>query len=406
MMTHSDIQRPILSCFSLLFTLLCCQLAPIISVRVQAAELNQITAIQIHKETRPQRIQIGLRSAVSLKSAILAGNPATATPYRLYIDLLDTVVPSGLQKNYSLDAGPVERMRVAQNSPSAARIVFDCSSEISLRDVQIIQLANPAKVIIILPDIKSIGQADTRHIAAAARAEPEPLSSRETCVIVIDPGHGGKDPGAIGHNGIMEKDVCLALALRLRQELQKHSDCRAVLTRETDVFVPLDERSRIANQHRADLFISIHANSHDDTTLTGIETYYLNFSSDDTARKVAARENFTTPDKIGDLELILFDLTQSDKINRSSLLAGHVHNAIVERVISKYDDIRNLGVKHAPMRVLIDPEMPCILIEAAFISNPKELVRLQNSSFQQRLAQAIHLGMRDFLSKQETALLR
>jgi N-acetylmuramoyl-L-alanine amidase len=204
----------------------------------------------------------------------------------------------------------------------------------------------------------------------------------------------------------MEKDVCLSISLELKNMMREKFKCEIIFTRDSDMFVSLDERAEIANRNNADLLISIHANSHEDATLTGIETYYLNFSSDATARSVAARENFTTPSEISDLELILFDLLQSNKINQSSILAGYLHNSIVNNVSNKYRDLRNLGVKHAPMRILIEADMPCVLIETAFISSPTDSQRLTNKSYQQLLAKGILEGINNYTAKQETAFYR
>ncbi len=256
------------------------------------------------------------------------------------------------------------------------------------------------------PPRETAKTAPTAQASSAEKTAAEPDSDKDLCVVVIDPGHGGKDPGAIGYKGIREKDVCLAIATELKKVLDEIPSCKALLTRTTDRFLSLDDRSAIANAHNADLFISIHANSHNDRKLKGIETYYLNFSSDETARRVAARENFTTPSKISDLEMILFDLMQSEKINKSSILAGYIHNALVSNIMKSYKDLRNLGVKHAPMRVLIDAEMPCILIETAFISNPTEARRLKTKDYQRLLAQAIVSGIDNYKVGHKTALYK
>ena len=226
-------------------------------------------------------------------------------------------------------------------------------------------------------------------------------------MIAVDAGHGGRDPGAIGHRGLQEKQVSIEIALALQTALNKRSGYKAFMTRSGDTFMSFENRALAAAEKKADLLISIHGNSHADARVEGIETYYLNFSSDDEARKVAARENFTTPEKVGDLEMILFDLMQSEKTNVSSLLAGHVQSGIkAVLTASRYKDFRNLGVKHAPMRVLVDAEMPGILIEAGFISNPKESARLKNAAYQQVLAGAIADGIHDFFTSSKTAAYR
>ena len=240
-------------------------------------------------------------------------------------------------------------------------------------------------------------------VSGRQSSAPEEPSDSPPCVIVIDPGHGGKDPGAMGYGGVEEKNISLAIALELKKILDADSRCRVIMTRSTDTFVSLEERAAIANRNKANLFISIHANANEDSMQKGTETYYLDFSSDVDARRVAARENFTTPEAIGDLELILFDLLQSDKINQSSILAGYVHNALMSRLKSKYPDTRNLGIKHAPMKVLVDAEMPCLILETAFLSNPVEAQRLQKTEHQKLLAQAITDGIGSYLRSAGTA---
>jgi N-acetylmuramoyl-L-alanine amidase len=225
-------------------------------------------------------------------------------------------------------------------------------------------------------------------------------------VIAVDAGHGGRDPGAIGHRGLQEKRVCLAVARALKDAIDKRSGYRAFMTRNGDEFVSLEDRAKRAAEEKADILISIHGNSHADARIHGIETYYLNFSSDDDARKVAARENFTTPEKVGDLEMILFDLMQSEKTNVSSLLAGYVQGSIKDAVSSRHKNFRNLGVKHAPMRVLVEAEMPGILIETGFITNAQESARLQTTMYQKLLAEGIAEGVHDFFTSSKTAAYR
>ena len=204
---------------------------------------------------------------------------------------------------------------------------------------------------------------------AVPKKQPAPKGPR-TYLIAVDAGHGGRDPGAVGYRGLKEKQISLAIALALQKAIDKRSGYKAIMTRTDDSFVSLEDRAKFAGEKKADLLISVHGNSHSDARINGVETYYLNFSSNDDARKVAARENFTTPEKVGDLELILFDLMQSDKTNVSSLLAGYVQSEITTLLASgRYKDFRNLGVKHAPMRVLVEAEMPGIRIETGFISN-------------------------------------
>jgi len=390
-------------------------------------KLNVVDKVTYSKNLNSEKITILMHKAASYKSRFLNHNPKAKKPYRLYIDLINTSISTKVQHIIKPKSPAVSRVRIGQRNKNTTRIVLDIKKKIYRDDYEITQLDNPSRIILELYPQKtrsairgasSPQKTPPLDIPPATRVQEEipgvrtpaqegqtsPLKKADDrCIIVIDPGHGGKDPGAIGFNGIKEKDVCLAVSLNLKKILDANFNCRTILTRKSDKFVSLDDRGKIANDLNADLFISIHANSHKDTKLTGIETYYLNFSSDDNARLVAARENFTTPAEISDLEMILFDLLQSDKINKSSIFAGYVHNAMVQHLSKKYKNLRNLGIKHAPMRVLINPEMPCLLIETAFISNPVEAKRLKNGNYQTLLSQAILQGIKDFTHEQRTA---
>jgi len=215
--------------------------------------------------------------------------------------------------------------------------------------------------------------------------------------IVLDPGHGGKDPGAIGPRGLMEKDVTLALAKALSAQLKKRFPCEVILTRDSDVYIPLDERTLIANRLDADLFVSLHANANRSRKPYGAETYYLNFSKNDDVIEVVARENGTSLQKVGDLDMILLDLMANSKINESSRLAAEIQEALIDGLSRKYSNIKDLGVRQGPFHVLWNATMPSVLVEVAFISNRREEKRLADQRFQTRSAEAIATGVGHYL---------
>jgi N-acetylmuramoyl-L-alanine amidase len=221
--------------------------------------------------------------------------------------------------------------------------------------------------------------------------------------IVIDPGHGGKDPGAIGKSGLMEKDVVLDIALKLRNLLEKQLSKRVILTRESDVFIPLDERTLIANAKKADLFISIHTNSSPKKKTRGVEIYLVGQSTDRTAMATAARENSASERAMSDLEVILNDLLENTKIDESLELAHTTRRSFLKTVGAHYNHTVDLGVKRAPFYVLINANMPSILAEVAFISNPTEEQRLSNETYRQRIAEALFEGIRDYIASIKVA---
>ena len=215
--------------------------------------------------------------------------------------------------------------------------------------------------------------------------------------IVIDPGHGGKDCGAMSCNRIAEKDITLAIAKALKGILEKENRCKVILTRTRDQFLTLEERTRIANAAKADLFISIHANAHLDATLSGIETYHLNFAKDQESARVAALENRPSNKSMSELKNLLNMLLTTTKINESASLARQVHRNIIAKLNTKGDKVRDLGVKQAPFQVLLGAEMPSILIETAFITNRIDESRLKSRQFQENLAKGIAAGILSYV---------
>lgn len=217
--------------------------------------------------------------------------------------------------------------------------------------------------------------------------------------IVLDPGHGGADPGAQGVDGLLEKDVVLAIAQRLKRRLEESSNAKVLLTRETDATRTLAERTAFANANSADLFISIHANADRSGELQGIETYTLNNSNDRATIRLAKMENGPAV-RVGrgDLSFILSDMVQSGKEEESNALAERLHSRVLARLRSRYTDVHNLGVKKGPFYVLVGAYMPCVLIETSFLSHPVEGKRLGTTAYQHDVAEGLYLGITDFLS--------
>ncbi|HKF53764.1 MAG TPA: N-acetylmuramoyl-L-alanine amidase, partial [Candidatus Acidoferrales bacterium] len=217
--------------------------------------------------------------------------------------------------------------------------------------------------------------------------------------IVIDAGHGGHDTGTIGPHGLMEKDVCLDVALRLGRLIHKKlPGAEVVYTRKTDVFVPLEERTAIANQAKADLFISIHANSSHNETARGIETYYLNFTTSQEALETASRENALSDESIHQLQDLIKQIANNDKIEESRELASDIQTSLTGQLREISTAERNRGVKKAPFVVLIGADMPSVLAEISFLSNPTDEKLLEKPTQRQRIAQGIFRGMERYLS--------
>ena len=214
--------------------------------------------------------------------------------------------------------------------------------------------------------------------------------------VVIDPGHGGSDPGAIGAD-VSEAAVTLDVALKLEALLTQATGVEVVLTRRTDQHVGLQERTAIANREGADLFVSIHVNANRDRTIQGIETFLLNFASTPRAAAVAARENAGSTETMSQLDNVVKQIALNSKIDESRELATQLQTAMVRRLRSADKGLRDLGVKQAPFVVLIGARMPSVLVEMAFLTNPNESQLLATTAFRQRLAEALSDGVTRYL---------
>jgi len=216
--------------------------------------------------------------------------------------------------------------------------------------------------------------------------------------IVIDPGHGGHDTGTIGPTGLMEKDLCLDVALRLGKIIQQRlPGADVVYTRADDTFIPLEERTNIANQAKADLFISIHANSSRDHAARGIETYYLNMKGSAEAMEVATRENATAEQGVHDLQDLVKKIAQTEKIEESKEFAEDIQDSLAKRVQKSSKTVKDRGVRKAPFVVLIGADMPSILTEISFLSNPADEKLLKQPEQRQRVAEGLYQGVASYL---------
>jgi len=216
--------------------------------------------------------------------------------------------------------------------------------------------------------------------------------------IVIDAGHGGHDTGTIGPTGLMEKDLCLDVALRLGKIIQQRlPGADIVYTRSDDTFIPLEERTNIANQAKADLFISIHANSSQDHAARGVETYYLNLKGSAEAMEVAARENASSDQGVHDLEDLVKKIARNEKIDESKEFAEDIQDSLAKRVLKVGKTVKNRGVRKAPFVVLIGADMPSILTEISFLSNPADEQLLKKPEYRQRVAEGLYQGVASYL---------
>lgn len=334
----------------------------------------------------------------------LREDPSIGKPQRIYIDVHNSRLSHNLQRVVSINDNLLRDARAGQYSADTVRVVVDIKS---YKTFKIFSLKNPYRIVL---DVWS-SEPQESLVASPAPAPGDASSPLPPGAIVkqlalgvrrivIDPGHGGKDYGAPGHiKGVHEKKVVLQLAKRLAQMIQSEIQCEVILTRSTDTYLSLEERTAIANTREGDLFISIHTNASRDPRAYGIETYILNLATDDESIRVAARENATSTKNISDLDSILHDLMQHAKVSESTRLGSYVQNAMLTQLSKEYPQVNNKGVKQAPFYVLLGAEMPSILIETSFISNPRECKRLISSDYQEKLCRGIVQGIKRYIQE-------
>ncbi|RMD84708.1 MAG: hypothetical protein D6808_06550 [Candidatus Dadabacteria bacterium] len=250
-----------------------------------------------------------------------------------------------------------------------------------------------------LAKLKQHGERKERQTEVKAKLKYGNL--HQVPVVVIDPGHGGEDTGARGKYGLLEKDVVLDIALKIKKMAEKQNNFSVKLTRTSDVFVPLVERANIANDFEASIFLSLHVNSLTKGKTTGIETYYLDNTKDKASQRLAAIENQAGLflQKTPDLNFILSDLIQRAKLPDSILLAKTIHTTLVKGMAQKWGGQKDLGIKKAPFYLLVGAHMPCILLELYFINNPKDEERLSQENFRMDIAKEIVKGIEKYFLK-------
>jgi|HubBroStandDraft_6_1064221.scaffolds.fasta_scaffold00330_16 N-acetylmuramoyl-L-alanine amidase len=288
------------------------------------------------------------------------------------------------------DADPSDSSVLPLQSPAATNNVGDSRDKSGSRSLA---SGKPGSV----SAASDLGIREARPTASGDRSLIRALGLK-IGKIVIDPGHGGHDTGTIGPNGLEEKDLVLDVGRRLGKLLETRLGAEVVYTRRDDTFIPLETRTAVANQARADLFVSIHANSSHDPDARGVETYYLNFTSSPEALEVAARENAVSAKSIYELQDLVKKIALKEKIEESREFAGDVQESLHSGLAVKSPAIRDRGVKKAPFIVLIGANMPSILAEISFVSNPSDEHRLATGEYRQRIAESLYRGIAKYVN--------
>lgn len=384
----------------------------------QIPDATLVTEMRSWSNPDYTRIAITMNREAAYEYHELKKDGSGRLPPRLYLDIQGARMARGV-KDIPIGDGLLQMARIAQYRPDTVRVVLDIEN---IKEFKVFPLSDPYRIIIdvkgerkteisrIDENIRAIVPAQTEETTEQPPAETAARSPEERPKpvavfkpgkirrIVVDPGHGGHDPGAMNPDGTKEKDVVLEIGLKLAKKIREDLGVDVVMTRSRDIFIPLEERTAIANKVNADLFISIHANASLSKSAAGIETYYLNLAKTEKAARVAARENNTSLDKVNLLQAILFDLMANYKLNDSARMADDVQKNLYRKIEKQFGGTRNLGVKQGPFYVLVGATMPSILVETAFISNETEVARLRNSQYQDTTVSGIVDGIREYIA--------
>ena len=439
---HNCANRKALGC-ALAFA---ASLAP---VRAQAPAAEAATIRDVQRQVLPEAVRI----TVEMDREVPFYQERLENPSRLFLDLKGSrTVAKLVDATFHYDSDVVREIRLGRHPKNTVRIVLDVEG---VSRYSVFTLYEPYRIVIDCeraassgdkrsdvvvvadpeapktnPDLPSVWRAPTPAAApvptapiptapvATAPVAPAINSGGKFSVarqlglgisrIVIDPGHGGHDPGAMAF-GVSESSLVLDVALRLEKLLQQRAGFEVILTRRDDEFVPLEQRTEIANRESADLFLSIHTNASSTPTARGVETYFLNFALNRRAEAVAARENAASGKTMNSLPDIVKAITLNSKLNESKDFAALVQQSLLHELRPANKTLKDLGVKQAPFMVLIGAAMPSILAEISFVTNRQEARLLGTPAYRQKVAEALLAGIQkyqDSLKRVETAALQ
>jgi len=364
----------------------------------------RISDIKYWSNPEYTRVVVYGSNKMGFSSNRLKKDPVTGKPPRLYIDINNASIPKSLCNPIPIADGLLLQARVAQYNTKTVRLVLDIDS---MKDHRVFTMESPSRLVI---DVMGEGgkySDDQPALQAESNgSKPLPLAQQfglSVQKIVLDAGHGGRDPGAVGRNGLKEKDVTLALAKRLKPALEGKG-YQVLMTRKDDVYVGLEERTAMANDNGADVFISIHTNASRNRKARGVETYFLGVAKTREASETAMLENAISQQALSDLEKILLDLTRTSNLKQSSVLAESIQDSLYNGLSVNYGNTtRNLGVKQAGFYVLIGARMPAVLVETSFISNPNEEKLLSRKDYRDTVAQSLLNGIMKFVNALSSA---
>jgi N-acetylmuramoyl-L-alanine amidase len=386
--------------------------ASLLSLGAKAQQDNRTEIVNLRYFTHPAftRIVLDIGKLRKYTSGELQ------QPGRIYLDVFQAKLNPILEgQSYPIKTDYLSQIVVFQKTPSTVRVVADLDF-LKVKSYRAYHLFDPFRIVIDIyprqtpesPTAKTQPGPGTeaRPPAGIPVKPPDPLSSGYSMArqlglgvrtIVLDPGHGGSDPGCIGKSGLEEKAITLDVSLALKKMLVEKAGLNVILARESDILVPLENRTVIANQRRADLFVSIHVNAHRDRKREGVETFFLNFSPDPAVVELAARENATSSKNIGQMKDIIQKIAQNSKIDESKDLAEKIQRNLLQSLSAANPRIKDLGVRGAPFWVLIGSEMPSVLVEISHLSNAGEEAKLKTAKYRELAVQGIYNGIMEYI---------
>ena len=321
------------------------------------------------------RVVIDLEADAKYEANFLRADPARNLPPRIFIDIHGADLRADIVRHpVEVNNGLLTRVRAGRYRAGVVRVVIDLERESGYR---VFDLSDPSRIIV---DVDGAAEAGGRPVVPGRGGK---------IVVMLDPGHGGKDPGATGPTGLQEKDVVLTIGRMVREKLSRFPEYDIRMTRETDVFIPLEERTAMANQAGAGIFVSLHINASRNRRAEGISTYVLSRATDREALELAARENGVTVQKLSEVKFIIDDLSTYGRKKESLKLAKTVNDAIVRNISTRHGPVHDLGLKQAPFYVLVGARMTAVLVETSFISNRSEEFRLRRREYLETIADSV-----------------
>ncbi len=377
-----------------------------LSLIATSSDLARLTGVRHYSDPTHTRVVLDLDRSVQFQTG------EVHQPERLFIDLqgvdepgyLDGAEFRGHEQVVAIEGGAVARVRIALTQPGVVRVVMDFSDSGHYTLFTLESEGEPFRIVVDVP---------TATVASRVKSDRRPPKREGDSIseqlglgvqrVVLDPGHGGTDPGAIGRTGVAEKWLTLQLSLTLAERLRA-TGYEVLLTRQDDSTLTLQKRTEFANGVDADVFISIHINSARNRKLRGFETYYLDMAIDPVAAETAARENASgEAGSMGDLGEMLETIMKNEFQGASSELASSIQDSLVMHVAKSYGNVHDLGVKTAPFFVLVGAGMPAVLVETSFVSNEEEEAWLKSAAYRSELAEAIEIGLQSYIDKRRVA---